>query len=203
MNSIQDISGRLQALELPQVTEQVYTHLRVLHCVPEGKQDMDNAIPLECSLNHLNGISFSKGCYVGQELMARVHYKGVIRKSLVPVYATGLVGNTAPSSATSNCSDWLHATAPSIDGLFPSWLQPPTEDTPSISAWQIGGDLKLCSDADKKAGKLVSQYDTIGFAQLRLETMRESTNVSLCDASNTLYRPIKPFWWNSQEKQQQ
>lgn len=32
----------------------------------------------------LNGISFTKGCYVGQELMARTHFKGVVRKRLMP-----------------------------------------------------------------------------------------------------------------------
>ena len=32
-----------------------------------------------------NGISFSKGCYLGQELTARSHFTGVIRKRLVPI----------------------------------------------------------------------------------------------------------------------
>lgn len=32
-----------------------------------------------------SGISFEKGCYVGQELMARTHFKGVVRKRVMPV----------------------------------------------------------------------------------------------------------------------
>ena len=39
---------------------------------------------MEYNIDGLNGISFTKGCYVGQELMARTHFKGVVRKRAVP-----------------------------------------------------------------------------------------------------------------------
>lgn len=43
------------------------------------------AMPLEYNLAGLNAISFEKGCYVGQELIARTHHRGVIRKRLLPL----------------------------------------------------------------------------------------------------------------------
>ena len=43
------------------------------------------AVPLEYNLAGLNAISFDKGCYVGQELLARTHHRGVIRKWIVPL----------------------------------------------------------------------------------------------------------------------
>ncbi|KAH6771855.1 Glycine cleavage T-protein family [Perilla frutescens var. hirtella] len=43
------------------------------------------AIPLEYNLAGLNAISFDKGCYIGQELIARTHHRGVIRKRLIPI----------------------------------------------------------------------------------------------------------------------
>jgi folate-binding protein YgfZ len=43
------------------------------------------AIPLEYNLAALNAISFEKGCYIGQELIARTHHRGVIRKRLMPM----------------------------------------------------------------------------------------------------------------------
>ncbi|KAJ1376815.1 YgfZ/GcvT conserved site [Sesbania bispinosa] len=43
------------------------------------------AVPLEYNLAGLNAISFDKGCYVGQELIARTHHRGVIRKRIVPL----------------------------------------------------------------------------------------------------------------------
>nr|XP_043606362.1 putative transferase At4g12130, mitochondrial [Erigeron canadensis] len=48
--------------------------------IPRGE-----AIPLEYNLAGLNAISFDKGCYVGQELVARSHHRGVIRKRLFPL----------------------------------------------------------------------------------------------------------------------
>lgn len=41
-------------------------------------------MPLEYNLDGLGGISFDKGCYVGQELVARTHWSGTIRKRLMP-----------------------------------------------------------------------------------------------------------------------
>ncbi len=44
-----------------------------------------SAVPLEYNLDGLRAISFTKGCYVGQELIARAHFRGVVRKRLMPV----------------------------------------------------------------------------------------------------------------------
>ncbi|CAF1194334.1 unnamed protein product [Rotaria sp. Silwood1] len=55
--------------------------------ISEGIEDMPpgECIPLEYNIVFLNGVSFSKGCYIGQELVARTHHTGVIRKRLMPV----------------------------------------------------------------------------------------------------------------------
>jgi transferase CAF17, mitochondrial len=44
------------------------------------------AIPLEYNLDLLQGVTFDKGCYMGQELVARTHYQGLIRKRVMPVH---------------------------------------------------------------------------------------------------------------------
>ncbi|XP_002740842.1 iron-sulfur cluster assembly factor IBA57, mitochondrial-like [Saccoglossus kowalevskii] len=82
-----------------------HTH-RYIHGICEGSNDLPvgNALPLESNLDYMNGVSFHKGCYLGQELTARTHHTGVIRKRLMPVTLTNyendaiINGNTTVST---------------------------------------------------------------------------------------------------------
>lgn len=64
-----------------------YTQYRYLLGVGEGVKDHpeSNCLPLECNADFLGSVSFNKGCYLGQELTARIHYTGVVRKRLMPI----------------------------------------------------------------------------------------------------------------------
>lgn len=42
----------------------------------------DHFVPQMCNLDTLRGISFNKGCYTGQEIVARVHYRGAIKRRM-------------------------------------------------------------------------------------------------------------------------
>lgn len=55
--------------------------------IGEGVNDLppENCFPLEANGDYLHGVSFHKGCYVGQELTARTHHTGVVRKRLMPI----------------------------------------------------------------------------------------------------------------------
>ena len=64
-----------------------YTDHRIVLGIPEGSLDLiyDRSIILECNFVAMNAVSFTKGCYIGQELIARTHHTGTIRKRLTPV----------------------------------------------------------------------------------------------------------------------
>ena len=55
--------------------------------VPNGSKDMvpDKSTVIESWLHKLNAVSFDKGCYMGQELVARMYYRGLAKKHLYPV----------------------------------------------------------------------------------------------------------------------
>ena len=62
--------------------------------VAEGGEEMQygTSLPLEMNVAGLNGVSFTKGCYIGQELTARTHFRGVVRKRIMPFELLGEKG---------------------------------------------------------------------------------------------------------------
>jgi folate-binding protein YgfZ len=71
-----DADGVRAALGVEEVPHEVAEVLRVESGRPRLGLDMDaSTIPEEAGLNE-RAVSFSKGCYVGQETVARLHYRG-------------------------------------------------------------------------------------------------------------------------------
>lgn len=64
--------------------------IRVAHCIPEsGVELTPDTLILEVGLERLNGVDFRKGCYVGQEVTARMKHKTELRKGLTTVAVEG------------------------------------------------------------------------------------------------------------------
>lgn len=80
--------GQIEESNLRFVAEDEYTKLRYQLGIGEGVTDLPpgKSFPLECNCDYLHGVSFHKGCYIGQELTARTHHTGVIRKRLMPIH---------------------------------------------------------------------------------------------------------------------
>ncbi|KQI67583.1 aminomethyltransferase [Loktanella sp. 3ANDIMAR09] len=64
--------------------------LRVAHVIPEtGIELTPETYILETGFERLNGVDFRKGCFVGQEIVARMKHKTTLRKGLVRVTLDG------------------------------------------------------------------------------------------------------------------
>lgn len=68
-----------------------YDAIRIAHGIPDGRRDLvpEKSLLLENGFDELNGVDFEKGCYVGQEVTARMKHRNLVRKRLVPVRIDG------------------------------------------------------------------------------------------------------------------
>ena len=130
-----------------------YDHHRLQLGVADGSRDLEieKSTLQEGNFDLLNGISFTKGCYLGQELTARIHYRGLVKKRLMPVLFSGpapassteiLAENTPVGEVRSQCGDIalglislnaltapaLTLSAAGISGkiMMPEWLKLPS-----------------------------------------------------------------------------
>ena len=72
--------------------------IRVTHCIPETGIELipDDSYLLESGFERLHGVDFRKGCYVGQEVTARMKHKTELKKGLTTVTIEGEVPAGTP-----------------------------------------------------------------------------------------------------------
>ncbi len=68
-----------------------YEAHRIRLGVPEGLKDYDysSIFPHDADLDQLGGVSFTKGCYVGQEVVSRMQHRNTARKRFVQIASEG------------------------------------------------------------------------------------------------------------------
>ena len=89
---------------LPERSFEEWDRRRISLTIPDGRRDMIEGKTTmdEANMEALNGVSFEKGCYVGQELTARVKYRGLGKKHLQTVDVNNL---PEKSELRSSCGD--------------------------------------------------------------------------------------------------
>jgi folate-binding protein YgfZ len=98
--------------------------------VCEGKAELGDLLWLECNAAELNGVSFTKGCFVGQENTARMNWRSKVNRRLLVVEGGGersrieypQVGLTV-----------VHARIDAIpdNAIIPDWLKPALAAAPA------------------------------------------------------------------------
>jgi tRNA-modifying protein YgfZ len=68
-----------------------YNDLRLSHGLASSHSDIGSGALFvhEANLDQLNAVSFTKGCYVGQEVVSRTHHRGTARSRILPVQFSG------------------------------------------------------------------------------------------------------------------
>lgn len=84
------ISERLIELGAVPGSREAFDVARIEAGFPEWGVDMsEDTLAQEANLDKLGAISYSKGCYVGQEVVARIHFRGHVNRMLRPVTFEG------------------------------------------------------------------------------------------------------------------
>jgi folate-binding protein YgfZ len=91
--------------------------------VCEGKAELGDILWLECNAAELNGVSFSKGCFVGQENTARMNWRQKVNRRLVVVEGEG--GERSRVSYPELNLSVVHARVDAVPprAILPDWLK--------------------------------------------------------------------------------
>lgn len=160
--------------------EDSYERLRILHGVPDGADFSPGALPLDLGLHLLNGVSFEKGCYLGQELTARSHFTGVLRKRLTTLVVTDEDSGKFVKPCVLNTDE----AADLITDDKSLRLAPEAEIVVE------GGNGKVI-------GRVSSAIDNIGVGVLRMTDALDDAKV-LRLQDGRLVRTVHQKWWDRQ-----
>lgn len=170
--------------------DQEYNTWRLLCGIAEGEEIVDS-IPAESNLDLLNGICFTKGCYIGQELTARTQFKGLVRKRIVPLLCIPSNDVTAELEAKKLIQEARTGSIASVASRAASTL---VGDSTSI----------LSAKSNKRVGKIISTSSTvgIGLALLRLEAFQDPDYLlNLHTEDRTCHvLPYRSAWWPTLDK---
>jgi folate-binding protein YgfZ len=92
--------------------------------VCEGRAELGDILWLECNAAELNGVSFTKGCYVGQENTARMNWRAKVNRRML-VVPTSDPGRRSRIFYERLGLSVEHRRVDDLDGaIVPKWLEP-------------------------------------------------------------------------------
>ena len=104
---------------------------RLLFGVTEGRAELGDILWLECNADQLNGVSFKKGCFVGQENTARMNWRNKVNRGVFVVEGTGIKGSrveypelglSVVHARIEEIAGIPRATAAIPNAIVPDWL---------------------------------------------------------------------------------
>ncbi|CAH8528574.1 unnamed protein product [Heterobilharzia americana] len=183
---------------------EVYHNARWRLGLPEGVHEFitNDTLPFEANTDLSGGVSFSKGCYIGQELTARTHFTGVIRRRYIPIRIVSMGNNADVLMKTMNAAKYLYNA--------PIYRIDHNSNIVSLKLKPVGwirGINPLNIISTNKMNSNIHQYPITGIALIRLTEASEQLIITLPiddddddDNNNkTLINlqiiPYIPSWW--------
>jgi folate-binding protein YgfZ len=148
--------GSLRELGATPVTAQALEHLRLLEGTPRYGTDIRNTekskdLPQET--NQLHALNFSKGCYLGQEIVERIHSRGQVHRILTGLELTG----TLPTPGATIEADGKPVGQITSAAAIPL---PATPSSPPRTLQLALAYLRRDALAEAEAGSLTLTYST-------------------------------------------
>jgi folate-binding protein YgfZ len=196
--ALNNIYQNIQHLHIPD-----YRIRRYLYGIPEGSEELPygSALPLESSIDYMNGINFDKGCYVGQELTIRSYHHGIIRKRILPVVFSdnesqydGLQLAYDPESIGFESKLLIGS---SISNLSGEDVVNQLADLGKINSPSPFGPSVSSRRSARPSGVILATAGNVGLALVRLDHFAQPKarfGVNLGD-KQVFVRGFIPFWW--------
>jgi len=177
----------------PEGAHRLYDYFRLLHNVPEGPMEMvpGKAICLESNYQYLAGVDFDKGCYLGQELVARTFHTGDLRKSLFTLR------RLYPYASNHD----LIQSDPLV--LVPNLLHEGVAEVEDVAASLIGKPIMAASGA--QSGVVLGGSFDLVTGLLRHEHLQEKNLFSINSKGQETedWQALVPPWWRIQADSQE
>jgi folate-binding protein YgfZ len=98
--------------------------------VCEGRAELGDLLWLECNAAELNGVSFTKGCYVGQENTARMNWRAKVNRRVLVLKGSGERARVDYPQLGLSVAHVRVDAVPS-NAIIPEWLKPALSAAPA------------------------------------------------------------------------
>lgn len=152
----ESLRAKITAAGSVEGTRDLWTILRIEAGRPEWGMDMDDTtLPQEALLDALGAISFTKGCYIGQEVVARIHFRGHVNKLLRKLR---FVTSSLPQKGAAVVNDAgdvvgdvrSTAVSPKCGGIALGMIRREVEPGSTLHARWEGGEASVQIEGEKK-----------------------------------------------------
>jgi folate-binding protein YgfZ len=116
---------------------------------PEWGIDIDDStIPQEANFDELEAISYTKGCYTGQEVVARVHFRGHVNRHLRGLRAASLEAPPTGAQLADDTGNHVgevrsSVTSPRLGGIAIGMVRREVVSGTSLMAKWEGGEQRV------------------------------------------------------------